>query len=272
MKIGETNTLNVLRKSGPYYILCDKDGNTIELHQNELRIPCPVGQKLEVFVASRKQACYGNPKAVIGDFAALTVKSVQQFGVFLDWGISKDLFVPKRNLTGKPRQGDTLVVYIMPDFENDGVIGTMYLQEFFRMDVDNLETGSKLPLLVYEQTPLGFNVVIDNRYSGLVYKNEVFRDLKTGDTLEGYIRKIREDGGIDISLQPIGFMAANTDAEQVILDYLTANGGSMQLHDKSSPAEIQAALQLSKKAFKRATGTLYKAGTITLHEDGISLV
>jgi uncharacterized protein len=271
MKIGEINKLTVKKILKSLYILEDESGNTVELYKNEPPAALEEGEQLEVFVVNDKQACYGQPKAIIGDFAALKVNSVQDFGVFLDWGLSKDLFVPGRNLMGKPKIGDTLVVYLIPDFEGSGVLGTMYFRDFIRMDTEKLVIGEKYPMLVWEKTPLGYNIIIDNKYSGLAYNNEVFKKLEPGDSLEGYIKNIREDGGVDVSIQPIGFNKANESAEEIILCYLETSGGFAPLHDKSAPEDIYAALELSKKNFKRAVGTLYKAGKISIKPDGISL-
>jgi predicted RNA-binding protein (virulence factor B family) len=208
----------------------------------------------------------------MGDFAALEVRVSNEFGLFLDWGLPKDLFVPSRNLRSNLEPGDIAVVRIVTDYEGTGVIGTCKFDGEFETDTSALVFNQKVELLVYGFSRLGARVIVDNKFSGMLYKNEIFEKLRIGDIHTGFIKKIREDGLIDAALQPQGFLAASKDAKKVILDELESSGGYLPLHDKSSAEEIKNKLCMSKKIFKKTIGGLYKEKKITIEPGGIRLI
>ena len=238
------------------------------------------GDEVEVFVyntsAEEIRATTAKPYAVIGEFASLEVTDVTGFGMFLDWGLQKDLFVPTRNIRAELKPGDTAVVKIIHDYSGMGVIGTCRFDDLFEKLPDNAEElmkpNKQVELIVYGFSRLGVRVIVDNKYSGLLYRNEIFEELRIGDRHTGYIKKIREDGLIDAALQPQGFKAATNDARLIILDALEGAGGFLPLHDKSSAEEIKARLLMSKKVFKKTIGGLYREKKITIEEEGIRIL
>ena len=238
------------------------------------------GDEVEVFVyntsAEEIRATTAKPYAVIGEFASLEVTDVTGFGMFLNWGLQKDLFVPTRNIRAELKPGDTAVVKIIHDYSGKGVIGTCRFDDLFEKLPDNAEElmkpNKQVELIVYGFSRLGVRVIVDNKYSGLLYRNEIFEELRIGDRHTGYIKKIREDGLIDAALQPQGFKAATNDARLIILDELEGAGGFLPLHDKSSTEEIKARLLMSKKVFKKTIGGLYREKKITIEEEGIRLL
>jgi len=235
---------------------------------------CKTGDSLEVFVfldgKEGLKATTVKAKAEVGDFAALKVKSVTDFGLFLDWGIKKDLFVPKALLRKDLREGETAIVCLIPDFDGLGIIGSCQIDEFLDDDTSQLKEHKKEDLLVYGTSTLGYRVIISNRWRGLLYRNEVFEELSIGDRRQGYIKKIRPDGRVDAILQPPGFRQSSEDAGVVIMEALEKAGGTLPLHDKSSPEEIRNTLHMSKKIFKKTIGVLYKEKKIRIEEQGIS--
>jgi hypothetical protein len=286
LHIGDYNTLEVLRITR---------GNCI-LGAGEHEIPLPLreapkqtrpGDKLKVFVYNESKERLGatthTPLAKVGEFAVLPVNDVTDFGAFLEWGLSKDLFLPRKYFprSGEGEHGATrsrersvevgerVPVYLIPDYHKRGVIATARIEEHFDRDTSMLEANRQVELLVFELTNLGARVVIDNRWEGLLYRNEIFERIAPGDRKSGYIKKVREDGLIDAALQPQGFPAANRKARETILRTLEKHGGYLPLHDKSDPEEIRRMLQMSKKLFKNTIGNLYKTGEIVIEERGI---
>ncbi len=258
---------------GPFRIL-KKDGWEILMPAYEMPDDVRTGDTLKVFVfmdgKDLLKATIIKPRAKVGEFAALKVKSCTKFGIFLDWGIKKDLFVPVRKLRGELKEGDLAVVQLVPDDDGMGVIGNGLMEGCFSNDLSRLKENQKVSLLVFGLSNLGFRVIIDNKYQGLLYRNEVFEELRIGDLRQGYIKKIREDGRIDASLRPQGYRSSSRDACQTIMEALDAQGGKLYLHDKSSPDAIKKQLQMSKKLFKKAAGSLFREGKIRMEEDGIS--
>ncbi len=275
LKIGDFNTLKVKRiaRGG-----CYLDGGDREIYLPKAETPkrAAPGTSLLVFVYNESKNSLGattvQPIAKVGDFAPLPVVSTTEFGAFMHWGIHKDLFVPKKNWLHSLHAGDVAVTYLMLDYEKNGVIGTCRLESHFDRDTAKLDFNQEVELLVWEKTKLGVMVVIDNRYEGLLYHGEIFEPIKIGDRKTGYIKKVREDGLVDVILQPQGFKPASEQAGHTILTALKRAGGFLPLHDKSEPQEIYERLQMSKKLFKKTVGTLYKQQLITIRDDGIELI
>ena len=275
LKIGDFNTLKVKRMSrGGCYL----DGGDREIYLPKAETPkrAVPGTSLQVFVYNESKNTLGattrQPLAKVGDFAPLRVVSTTEFGAFMDWGIGKDLFVPKKNWLHSLHAGDRVITYLMLDFERSGVIGTCRLEPYFDRDTSKLDFNQEVDLLVWEKTKLGVMVVIDNRYEGLLYHGEIFEPVKIGDRKTGYIKKVREDGLVDVILQPQGFKPAAEQASHTILTALKRSGGFLPLHDKSEPQEIYEQLRMSKKLFKKTIGSMYKQHQITIRDDGIELI
>jgi predicted RNA-binding protein (virulence factor B family) len=211
------------------------------------------------------------PFAIADTFAFLEVKQTNDVGAFLDWGMDKDLFVPFREQLGKMEQGKSYVVYVYLDEVTDRLVASAKLNKFIeREDIDLLD-GDVVELLVYAETDLGFNAIINDLYSGLIYKNEIYETIRVGDRVTAFVKHVREDGKIDLSLQKSGYELVD-DVKWRILNMMKQNEGVLSLTDSSSPEEIKAALQISKKAFKKAVGALYKERLVKLTDKGVELV
>lgn len=235
-----------------------------------------VGDKLKIFLhkdsEDRLLATTLEPKGKLGDFVALNVKDTNAHGAFMDWGLEKDLFVPNREQHTSFKVGNTYVVKICLDYKSDRLIGVGKLNAFLNNDnIGDLKEGDEVDLLIYSETERGFSAIVNNRYSGLIYKNEIFEPVHIGDKKRGFIKKVREDKKIDLTLQPGGREAVDENREAV-LRALNTNDGFLALHDKSEPGEITEQLNMSKKAFKKAIGGLYKDKLIALEPDGIRLL
>ena len=271
--IGDYNDLEII-KQVDFGVYLDSDDGEILLPAKYLPAQYQLGDRIRVFVyrdsEDRIIATTLEPKARVGDFAALPVKDATNYGAFLDWGLEKDLFVPFSNQRDKMQPGRTYLVYLYLDENSDRIVATAKYEKYLRQDSPQLSEGQEVDLLVAGFSDLGIKVIINNQYLGMLYKNEVFRPLSVGDKTRGYIRKIREDHKIDVSLQKAGYEEVS-DAADLVLDKLKAAGGKLALSDKSSPEEIYAALGMSKKTFKKAIGSLYREGKITLSEASIQV-
>lgn len=210
------------------------------------------------------------PMAKVGDFAWLECTWVNEYGAFLDWGVTKNLFCPFREQKKRMERGRRYVVYIYIDEESYRIVASAKVERFMQPPVD-LKPGQQVNLLIWQKTDLGFKVIIDNRCGGLVYDNQIFQSLHTGDRVTGYIRQVRPDGKVDVVLQPEG-RQETLDFAETLLAWLHDNGGHCGLGDKSDPEDIKRAFQVSKKVFKKAVGDLYRRRLIHLEGSGFSLV
>lgn len=232
-----------------------------------------INDELEVFLYldqdERVIATTQTPKAMVGDFAYLEVAWVNNYGAFLDWGLMKDLFVPFREQKMKMQQGQSYIVHVHLDPETGRIMASAKIERY--LQPGNFHAGQEVDLLVWQKTDLGFKVIVDNIAGGLLYDNEVFTQLHTGDRVKGYIRQVRPDGKIDVSLQQ-GARATAVDFADTLLEHLRMNGGSTSVNDHSAPEEIYAMFGVSKKVFKQAVGKLYKEHLITIESDRLVLV
>jgi predicted RNA-binding protein (virulence factor B family) len=231
------------------------------------------GTLLKVFIyvdsEERLTATTRKPRAVVGDFAILKVKDNVTVGTFLDWGLEKDLLLPFGEQTAPLRRGEDVLVYVY--LHSSGrIAASTRLEKFLKPADFSLSEGEEVELLVYAFSDLGAKVVINNTFSGLLFRNELIIEPACGERLRGYVKKIREDGKIDVTLRLGGAREAASDRE-VILDALKAHKGLLPLSDKSSPDAIAALLRMSKKSFKKAIGGLYKEGLVDISPEGVSL-
>lgn len=269
--IGDYNELEII-KQVDFGVYLDSEDGEILLPTKYLPAQYQLGDKLRVFVyrdsEDRIIATTLEPKAKVGDFAALTVKDTSSHGAFLDWGLEKDLFVPFSNQRDKMQTGRTYLVYLYLDENSDRIVATGKYEKYLSPLAPDLSEGQEVNLLIAGFTDLGFKAIINNQYLGILYRNEVFRPLHLGEQTRGFIRKIREDHKIDLSLQKAGYDEV-ADAATLVLEKLQAAGGKLLLSDKSSPDEIYQLLGMSKKTFKKAIGALYRAGKISLSDTSI---
>jgi predicted RNA-binding protein (virulence factor B family) len=253
----------------------DCDGTKILLPVKELKPEMNIGSELNVFVYKSDNDKYfatlKTPFAKAGEYAYLVINDVNKAGAFADMGIDKELLIPYNQQEFLPVAGHKCIVYVYVDKENGRLCGSTNLLNFIDKQECDLKTGDVVEVMITKFTDLGYNVIVNNLFAGLLYRNEVFRKLSVGERCRGYVKKMREDGKLDISLQKQGGALINA-SEMLILEKLKENSGTLYLSDNSSPREIAVALNISKKAFKKAIGGLYKAKKVTLHEDRITLI
>ena len=229
--------------------------------------------EIEVFLyldqEERPVATTEHPYAKVGEFAYLEVAWVNQYGAFLKWGLMKDLFCPFREQKKRMEQGHSYIVYIKVDEDSYRLMATAKVDKHLTTP-ETLTHGTPVDVLVWQKTDLGFKAIVDNKYQGQIYENQIFRPLHSGDRLTGYIDHVRQDGKIDLTLQPTG-RQHTLDFAEVLLRYLYENDGYCNLGDKSPAELIYDRFQVSKKAFKKAVGDLYKRRLIIIEEEGIRL-
>lgn len=272
--IGEQNTLTILRETDNGFYLIDKEENEVLLPNAYIKEGWAIGDEVSVFVFTdsedRLTATSVVPKIKLDDFALLKVNEVNNIGAFLDWGLPKDLFVPFKEQKTKMKEDKHYVVTMYLDYESERLVASSKIDSFLEFEEINLKEGQEVEVIVYERTPLGFNCIVNKLYKGLIYENEVFRNLNIGEHTTGYIKTVREDNKIDVSLQKVGYVAQDENQEK-ILNILKGDAGYIGLTDKSKPEEIYEELKMSKKAFKKAIGGLYKQKLVWLKKDGIYL-
>lgn len=274
IKLGEYNLLKVVKEVDFGLYLDGGDEGEILLPARYVPKGVKPGDEINVFIYldqdERPVATTLTPLAKAGDFACLEVAWVNQYGAFLNWGLMKDLFCPFREQKKRMEKGSSYVVYVTVDEDSYRLMATAKVERYLDRERPMYKHGDEVDLLVWQKTDLGFKVIVDNRFSGLVYEDQVFRHLTTGDRLKGYVDHIRQDGKIDVTLQPTG-RRHTEEFSEVLLRYLQENNGRCDLGDKS-PAELIAdRFKVSKKVYKKAIGDLYRRRLIVISDDGISL-
>ncbi|MBD8490711.1 RNA-binding protein [Echinicola sp. CAU 1574] len=272
-ELGKISKLRINRFTANGAYLQMSDGEEVLLPKGYLKGEEKEGDELEVFIYTdsedRPVAITDRPIALADEFAIMDVKEVTQFGAFMDWGLPKDLFVPKSEM-GKPiTEGNKYLVMVCVDYKTNRLIGVSKYQDFMLSDTSVFEEGQEVEALIFDQTDLGYKALIDQHYEGLIYGNEVFQPIAIGDRIKVYVKKRREDGKLDLQLTPLGRQKYEEGAEK-ILSVLKVKK-FLPLHDKSSPEEIKKTLGMSKKHFKQSIGQLYKSKRILIKDDGIEL-
>lgn len=275
IELGRFNTLRVVKEVSFGLYLDGGEEGEILLPSRYVPEGCKPGDELRVFIyldnEERLVATTQTPLVQVGEFACLEVAWVNQYGAFLHWGLMKDLFVPFREQKVRMEVGRNYVVYAYVDEESFRIVASAKVEHFLSKEKAPYRPGEAVNLLVWQKTDLGYKAIVDNRYGGLLYEHELFRPLQVGQRVRGYIRQVREDGKIDLSLQKIG-RAQVDDFSAALLEHIRANGGRTHLNDKSPADEIYALFGVSKKTFKKAVGDLYKKRLIVIGEDGLTLV
>jgi len=274
LEIGKYNTLKVLKEVDFGVYLDGGDGKEILLPIRYVPQDTKPGDDIEVFIyhdnEGRLIATTLHPKAIVGEFRFMQVKSVNETGAFLDWGLMKDLLVPFKEQKATMHEDGWYLVYVRLDDITGRIMASAKVDKFLDNTPPDYQFNQEVNLLVAEETPMGYRVIINNLHWGLIYHSEVFRPLKRGEQIKGYIKEVREDEKIDVSLTPLGYKKVD-GLSGTILEALNANGGYLPVHDKSDPEQIYALFHCSKKAFKQAIGLLYKQQLITLDGKGIRL-
>lgn len=274
MENGKINKLDIVRKDQQGFYLQDEKGQEIFLSQEEAGSDLEVGSTAEVFIYKDRSRMVSTklPYAQVEEFAFLNVKLLTEHGAYVDWGLEKDLFIPLEEQMETLAVGSSYLFFIYEDEENGAIRGSQRVEDFVFLDEIDVKRGDEVDLLLYRESELGINVVVNNLYQGLVFKSDVHKEVKVGEQIKGYVKQVREDGKIDILLEPLGYkksVESNTDA---LLKAIKKAGGFLPLTDKSKPEEIKSSLGLSKKAFKRAAGHLYKKKLIEIRSDGLYLL
>ncbi|MGX1930420.1 CvfB family protein [Flagellimonas sp. 2504JD4-2] len=275
IELGNYNTLKVLRSTSVGLFLGDDEGTEILLPNKYVPHDFQIDADLEVFCYldnnERPVATTLKPHVVRHGFAFLEVVEVSSFGAFVDWGLEKHLLVPFREQTKRMEAGKKYVIHCYLDEESFRLTGSNRIDKFLSNTELTCKPNEEVNLLVCRRTPLGWEVIINNKHKGLVFETDVFKPIAIGDKLTGYIKNVRPDNKVDVALQPIGAKMLEPTA-RMVFDKLQQNNGFLPLHDKSSPDLIKSQLHLSKKSFKKAIGILYKERKITIEDDGIHLV
>ncbi len=273
LRLGQMNKLKVVRRAD-FGLYLGGGPEDILLPNRYVPNGIEIGDEIEVFVyldsEERLVATTETPLAQVGDFAWLQVAWVNNYGAFLDWGLMKDLFVPFREQKMKMQKGKSYLVHLHIDEETYRIVASAKVERYLSTNYPPYHGGDEVSLLIWQKTDLGFKAIIDNQYAGLLYDDEIFRSLHSGDRVTGYVKQVRPDGKIDLSLQKKGQKAV-VDFSETLLQHLLTNGGTTVLGDKSPAEEIYAVFGVSKKVFKKAVGDLYKRHLITIEPDGLHL-
>lgn len=275
LNIGNYNTLRIIKILSFGAYLDGGEGKEILLPTRYVPDGAQVGDEVKVFIyhdnEGRLIATTLHPNAVVGEFAFMQVKSVNTMGAFLDWGLMKDLLVPYKEQKLTMREGKWYLVYVRLDHVTGRVMASARIEKFLNNIPPKYEFNQEVDLLVADDTEIGYKVIVNNLHWGMVYHNQVFQRLEKGEHLKGYVKEIREDDKLDISLTPLGYQKVDGIA-QTILQALQMQNGFLPVHDKSDPEVIYSLFRCSKKAFKQAIGALYRQHRIALEPDGIRLI
>lgn len=273
MEIGKFNKLKVV-KEVPFGLYLESNMGEILLPKKYITEGTQIGDTVNVFIYTDSEdrliATNLVPLAEVGVFACLEVVHTTSFGAFLEWGLEKHLLVPINEQHRRMNEGEKHVVRVCLDERTNRIIGVAKIGAFIEKQDIKLQEGEEVDLFVYEQTNLGIMCIINNKYAGMLYKNEVFKDLEVGSKTKGFVKKLREDNKIDLTLRLGGFQGV-IEEKDIILQRLEEAGGFLPYHDKSEAEEIQRIFQMSKKTFKKLVGNLYKNGFISIIDNGIRL-
>lgn len=275
MKVGHIQTLKVNRISGFGLYLIDEDGQEVLLPNRYVSLENKEGDEIEVFVyhdsEDRLVATTDRPLITEGKAAYLKVVDKNIHGAFLDWGLAgKDLFLPNRNQQGGVLAGKSYIVWMYVDNITGRCVATMKLKPFVDNDIITIKPRQKVDILIASESPIGYRAIIDSRHWGMLYKNQIFKPVKVGDRMEGFVRRITDDNRIDLTLRQEGYDGVANSADD-LLALIKENGGEISIGDNSSPEKVHALTQMSKKVFKRAVGILLKRGAIETDGESIKL-
>lgn len=270
LKIGNYNTLKVAREVDFGYYLSTDDDRELLLPRKYMPEDKGIGDELKVFVYTDSEdrliATTEVPYAAVGDFAYLQVKDVNNAGAFLDWGIpGKDLLVPYSEQKARMKQGGIYLVYVYLDDASKRVVASAKIEHFIGNVIPEYRPGQRVSALIVEHTPIGYRAIVDNRHWGMIYDNEIFRPLELESTVKAFVKSVREDYKIDLTLSDRAVKRLG-DLSDRILEAIDAAGGELHVTDASTPDEIREAFECSKKDFKKAVGHLYKEKKILLGE------
>ena len=275
IQIGEYNRLIALKFIGAGMLLKDRDSDEVALlPAREVPREMEKGSEVEAFVYQDREgrgvATLKRPKVTLNKFGYLKVKEVNDLGAFLDWGIQKDLMVPFAAQAKRMAKGLSYIVYLEMDQITNRLVATSRIHRFIKKDGINLEINERVNLLVVDRSPMGYKVIINDLYQGMLFKNEVYEQLRIGRRMIGFVKLVRADGKVDVVLQEPGYAGVEPNVEK-LLEEMKRRGGFLPLTDKSDPEAIKDLMGMSKKTFKKAVGALYKQQMIRISSDGLFL-
>jgi predicted RNA-binding protein (virulence factor B family) len=273
---GKQIELKIAKRATIGLYLADESGEEVLLPKKYCTDEMKPGLSTKVFVykdsEGKKVATNLIPKIFIHEFALLKVTAVTGVGAFLDWGLEKELMVPFREQKQKMVEDRWYIVYLDLDKKTDRLYASNRVERFLQNDQISVKEGDEVALVVLQKTDLGYSVIVNHAHKGLIFDNEVFQEVRVGDKLKGFVKNVRDDQKIDISMQPIGFRNFNDSNSELIYKRLVENKGFLAITDKSSPDEIYSQFGISKKAFKKSLGALYKQRKVEIQPDGIKLI
>lgn len=274
LNIGKFNTLKVLKIVDFGIYLDGGNGISILLPARYISKAINIGEELEVFIYTDSEdrliATTETPFTQVGKFSYLDVKSVNKIGAFLDWGLMKDLLVPFSEQRSRMKQGGRYLVYTYLDDTTKRIVASSKIDKFLCNTIPIYTKGTKVHCLIYDENDIGYKVIVENLHKGIIYKNQIYQNIEIGDEIDGFVKQIRDDNKIDVTINDIAVNRIDELAKR-FLCFISINGGSTSLGDKSSPEEIKAIMSCSKKDLKKAIGLLYKQHLITINNGIITL-
>lgn len=275
IQLGAFNRLTIAKEVDFGLYLDGGDEGEILLPRRYVPATYKIGDEIDVFLYldqdERLVATTEQPLAQVGDFAYLECSWVNEYGAFLNWGLMKDLFCPFREQKKRMEIGSSYIVYVTIDEESYRMMASAKVEHYLSKDKPPYKAGDEVQIIVWQKTDLGFKAIIDNAYAGLIYRDQIFKYVHTGDRMKAYVANVRPDGKIDLTLQHTG-RQQTLDFSETLLTYLHEHGGTCDLGDKSDAEEIKARFEVSKKVYKKAIGDLYRRRLITISDGGIHLV
>ena len=274
MENGKINKLTVKKKEAEGYTFEDEKGMEVFLASDEVNKELDIEESLDLFIYKDKSRRFSTalPYAQVDEYCFLNVKFFTEKGAFVDGGLDRDLFVPREEQMEELKEGQSYVFFIYEDEDTGDIRGSQRIEDFVFTDDIDVARGDEVDLLIYRESNLGFNVIINNLFRGLIFKSDVHKEVVVGEQLKGYVKQVRADGKLDLLLEPLGYKKSVVSNTDLLLTAIKDAGAFLALTDKSAPEEIKKKLGLSKKAFKRAAGHLYKNKLIEIKQDGLYLV
>lgn len=276
MNLGAWNELRLDRFTSVGAYLVDEEGNDVLLPNKYVEDDFREDDMVSVFIyrdsEDRLIATTLVPKITVNQFGVLKCVELNQYGAFMEWGVEKHLFIPYREQPKELEEGKYYLIYLYVDDVTHRLVGTTRIRRYLQpAEYDDLKPNEKVDLVICERTDLGVKVIVNHKYQGLIFKSDLRQDVKMGYNITGFVKRVREDGKVDIVLQADGYDKID-GLSQELMDMIRENEGFLHLNDKSSPEEIQEKTGWSKKVFKQVVGNLYKQRLILIHENGITLV
>lgn len=274
MENGKINKLEIVRKDPKGYYLQNEKKQEIFISIEDAGSELEVGSMLDVFIYKDRSRNITTkiPYAEVEEFAFLRVTMLTDHGAYVDWGLEKDLFVPMEEQMEPLQEGAVYLFFVFEDEDTGAIRGSQRIEDFVFYDQIDVARGDKVDLLLFRESELGINAVVNNMFQGLIFKSDIHKIIKVGDQVAGYVKQVREDGKIDLLLEPLGYKKSVDSNTAILLEAIKNAGEFLPLTDKSDPELVKKTLGLSKKAFKRAAGHLYKNKVIEIRTDGLHLV